>query len=62
MDKTDCQHWLHPINLWCRYAKAIKPFVGTTLRGKWVFRLYESYLWQPYLRKKLNNCNGKEGS
>lgn len=59
MNKSDCQHFLHPLNLWCRYAKAIKPLVGSTLRGRWVFRLYEYYLWQPYLRKKLIKNNNK---
>jgi endogenous inhibitor of DNA gyrase (YacG/DUF329 family) len=43
--KTKLQHLLHPLNLWCR------------LKGNFVaiFRLYEVYCWQPFLRKWLNN-------
>ena len=39
------QHLLHPLNLWSR------------LGGRWIkcFRLYETYLWQPILRRWLNN-------
>jgi len=55
MDNARKQHFLHPMNLWCRYARAIKPLVGTTLRGRGFFILYEKYLWKPYLRRKLNN-------
>ncbi|UCF02996.1 MAG: hypothetical protein JSV14_04925 [Deltaproteobacteria bacterium] len=48
--KTRLQHFFHPLNLWCR--------VG----GKFTFafRLYETYCWQPVLRRWLGASNGKE--
>jgi hypothetical protein len=48
--KTRLQHFFHPLNLWCR--------VG----GKFTFafRLYETYCWQPVLRRWLGNGNGRE--
>ena len=48
--RTRLQHFLHPLNLWCR--------VG----GKFTFafRLYETYCWQPVLRRWLGYINGGE--
>lgn len=60
MNKTDCQHFLHPLNLWCRFRG----------KGKWFWqRIYEPYLWQPFLRERLmknespkNKRNNKHNS
>ena len=38
------QHYFHPVNLWSRLGG----------RHKLLFTLYERYLWQPFLRKRLN--------
>jgi len=37
------QHFLHPLHLWCLCGG----------KGIWCFRLYEKWLWQPYLRGLL---------
>lgn len=50
MGKSDCQHFLHPLNMWCKFRG----------HGKWFWKgIYEPYLWQPFLRKILNNENPK---
>ena len=41
------QHYFHPVNLWSRLGGRYKLF----------FTLYERYLWQPFLRKRLNGNN-----
>ena len=41
------QHYFHPMNLWSRLGG----------RYKLLFTLYERYLWQPFLRKRLNGKN-----
>ena len=38
------QHYFHPVNLWSRLGGRYRLF----------FQLYERYLWQPFLRKRLN--------
>jgi len=38
------QHYFHPVSLWSRMGGRYKP----------LFKLYESYLWQPFLRSWLN--------
>ncbi|HVO85220.1 MAG TPA: hypothetical protein VMU60_12420 [Syntrophobacteria bacterium] len=52
--KRRMQHFFHPLHLWC------------TCGGKWIrcFRLYERWLWQPYLRGLLieNRKTGREES
>ena len=55
MNKAECQHFLHPLNLWCRFA----PLIPTKKKGKSFFQLYETYLWQPFLRKRLSGENSK---
>ena len=42
--KAWLQHTLHPVHLWCRLDG----------RHVWLFKLYETYLWQPVLRQCLN--------
>jgi hypothetical protein len=48
--KTQMQHFFHPLNLWCR--------VG----GKFtfVFRLYETCFWQPFLRRWFGLTNTRD--
>ncbi len=41
------QHYFHPVNLWSRLGGRYRLF----------FQLYERYLWQPFLRKRLNGKN-----
>lgn len=43
--KAMLQHFLHPLNLWCR--------VGGNAR--WCFKFYEKWLWQPLLRELLSD-------
>ena len=51
--KARLQHFLHPLNLWCR--------VGG--HASWCFKLYENWLWQPLLRELLSDgsIQTKEG-
>ena len=37
--------FLYPVNLWCRVVR----------HCSWVLRLYEEWLWQPFLEKWLSN-------
>ena len=41
------QHYFHPVNLWSRLGGRYRLF----------FQLYERYLCQPFLRKRLNGKN-----
>ena len=45
--KTWLQHFLHPLNLWCRVGGKFTFF----------FRVYETYCWQPFLRPWLGPKN-----
>lgn len=41
---TPLQHALHPLNVWCRLGGRYVP----------LFRFYERYLWNGFLRPLLN--------
>ena len=43
--KTKLQHFLHPLNLWCRFKGSFRA----------VFKIYEDYCWQPFVRRWLNH-------
>jgi len=45
MMRSQLQHLLHPLNLWCR--------CGGNLT--FLFKIYEAYCWRPILRKLLIN-------
>ena len=45
--KARLQHFLHPLNLWCR--------VGGN--ASWCFKLYEKWVWQPLLRRLLSDSS-----
>ncbi|PNV85787.1 MAG: hypothetical protein C0610_09995 [Desulfobacteraceae bacterium] len=51
--KSRLQHFLHPLNLWCRIGG----------HARWCFKLYEKWLWQPLLRELLSedSIQTKEG-
>ena len=51
--KARLQHFLHPLNLWCRAGG----------HASWCFKLYENWLWQPVLRELLSDgsIQTKEG-
>jgi hypothetical protein len=41
--KRELQHLFNPLHLWCLCGG----------RCRWLFRLYENWLWQPHLRYLL---------
>jgi hypothetical protein len=48
---TRMQHWLHPINLWCR--------LGGRKNLLCVLRTYENTVWKYVLRPWLNGRRGR---
>jgi hypothetical protein len=43
--RSQLQHLLHPLNLWCRCGGNFT----------FIFKFYEAYCWRPLLRKLLIN-------